>query len=141
MKKIINGKKYDTETAQCVGIWRNSNIFRDLNYFSETLYRKQTGEFFLHGMGAALSKYAVSCDHLHRCLYEKIIPLDYDAAREWAEEHLDVDDYEAIFGEVVEDESHVSAIINISAAALERAKRAASYKGTELSVYIESLII
>ena len=58
-----------------------------------------------------------------------------------AEEHMDVDDYEAIFGEVVEDESHVSAIINISAAALERAKRAAIQKDIGLSAYIESLII
>lgn len=73
-----------------------------------------------------MSKYAVYCGSNSCRGSEDIIPLDYEATQEWAEEHLDADDYEDIFGEVVEDESHVSAIINISAAALERAKRAAS---------------
>lgn len=140
MKKIINGKKYDTETAQCVGSWNNGCNSGDFNYCSEALYRKRTGEFFLHGDGGARTEYAVSCGNNSWRGGEKIIPLSYEAAREWSEEYLDADDYEAIFGEVIEDESHASATIYISVAALEQAKRAASQKGIGLSAYIESLI-
>ena len=40
MKKIINGKKYDTETAKEVGYWNNGYPCSDFNHCEETL-RKQ----------------------------------------------------------------------------------------------------
>lgn len=33
---------------------------------------------------------------------EKIVPISEDEAKEWAERNLDVEEYEAIFGEVEE---------------------------------------
>ena len=42
MKKIIDGKKYDTETAECVGGWDNGYYANDLYYCWEGLYRKKT---------------------------------------------------------------------------------------------------
>lgn len=36
------------------------------------------------------------------CYGEKIIPLTEDEAKEWAESHLDCDNYESIFGVVEE---------------------------------------
>lgn len=140
MKKIINNKVYDTETAVCVGEWSNGHYTNDLSYCSEDLYRKRTGEFFLHGDGGPMSKYAVSCGNNSWGRGEKIIPLTYEAAQKWAEEHLGGDEYEAIFGEVVEDDSRASITIYMSTAAIERAKRAASQAGMSLSGYIESLI-
>ena len=59
LKKIINGKVYDIGTAEHVGEWSNEHYTNDSNYCSEDLYRKKTGEFFLHGVGGAYSKYAV----------------------------------------------------------------------------------
>ena len=47
MKKIIRGRQYDTDTAQRIGSWDNGLSGTDLEYTSETLYRKRTGEFFL----------------------------------------------------------------------------------------------
>ena len=47
MKKIINGKVYDTSTAERVGGWNNNCSTSDFGYCSEDLYRKRTGEFFL----------------------------------------------------------------------------------------------
>ena len=58
MKKIINGKVYDTETAQVLGSWSNMSD-RSFERIDETLYRKRTGEFFLHGEGGPMSRYAV----------------------------------------------------------------------------------
>ena len=48
MKKIINGKVYDTDTAKLIGSWDNG-IYGDLDSVSEDLYRKRTGEFFIFG--------------------------------------------------------------------------------------------
>ena len=46
MKKYINGKVYDTETAQLIGTYANGGNWRDFSHYEETLYRKRTGEFF-----------------------------------------------------------------------------------------------
>lgn len=140
MKKIINGKVYDTDKAQRVGEWDNGKLDDRLYRCCEDLYRKRTGEFFLYGYGGPGSKYSVSCGNNSWSGGEKIIPLSYEAAQEWAEEHLGGDGYEAIFGEIPEDDSRVALTVSISVAALERAKRGASKAQVSLSAYIESLI-
>ena len=58
--------------------------------------------FFLYGEGGAMTKYA---KYVEGCGYtdgEKIIPLSEDEARDWVEEHMDVDDYIELFGECEE---------------------------------------
>ena len=101
MKKIINGKKYDTETATHVGEFWNGLSRSDFNHCYEDLYKKKTGEFFLYGKGGPLSKYSMSVG-TGTASGEEIIPLTEDEAKKWAEEHLDADAYEALFGEVEE---------------------------------------
>jgi hypothetical protein len=101
MKKIIEGRKYDTETARQVAEWSNRD-YGNFGYTAETLYLKRTGEFFLHGEGGARSKYR-ECEGVN--LFgsgEKIVPLSEQEARAWCEEHCDGDTYEEIFGEVAE---------------------------------------
>ena len=102
MKKIINGKLYDTATAKAVANWWNGYSMRDFNFCEETLYKKKTGEFFLHGNGGALSPYTKSCGQNCWSGAEEIIPMTIDEAKEWAEEHIDADEYIEIFGEVEE---------------------------------------
>ena len=138
MKKIINGKLYDTDKAKFLGEWYNGAINSDI--ITEELYRKRTGEFFLSGSGGARTKYATSCVGGGWGGGSAIIPLSWDAAREWAEEHLDADVYQEIFGEIVEDDSRTTVTLSLSSGALERAKRAATQAGINLSAYIESLI-
>ena len=101
MKKIINGKVYDTQTAECVGeqSWGNMS---DFAYCNEELYRKRTGEYFLYGVGGGMSKYAQSSGQNSWGWGEKILPLTLAEAQAWAEEHLDGDEYEKIFGAVEE---------------------------------------
>ena len=101
MKKIINGKKYDTETAKKVGYWTNNYSCSDFQCCEETLYRKKTGEYFLYGSGGPMSKYSQSYGNMTGG-GEKIIPMTEADARKWAEKHLDGDEYEEIFGEVEE---------------------------------------
>lgn len=140
MKKIINGKIYDTNSANNVGGWDNNRSVTDFDYCSETLYRKRTGEFFLYGEGGAMSKYSVSRGNNSWSGGEMIIPLSYEAAQKWAEKHLSGDDYESIFGEVDEDDSRTQLSLSLSTSAVERARRAAAQAGLSLSAYIESLI-
>ena len=64
MKKIINGKKYDTETATKIGEYSNGYSTSDFHYIDETLYRKKTGEFFLYGEGGPMTRYSHACGDL-----------------------------------------------------------------------------
>lgn len=107
MKKIINGKRYDTETAKLVGEASNSNR-TDFRYWSEELYQKITGEFFLYGVGGAASKYNRAVGQNEWTGGEEIRPLNLKEAQEWAEKYLDGDEYEEIFGAIEEDKTQIS---------------------------------
>ena len=99
MKKIINGKKYDTETAKLLATSTRGNGF---DYCREELYRKRTGEFFIFGEGGAYTEYASHPELNCWGPGEKFIPLTEEKARKWAESYLEVDEYEKIFGIVEE---------------------------------------
>ena len=99
MKAIINGKKYDTETAEFIG---NASAYPStFNWYDEDLYQKRTGEFFLYGEGNAASKYSRH-DGNTSLPGSGFIPLTQEKAREWCEKNLDIESYEIIFGEVTE---------------------------------------
>lgn len=111
MKKIINGKQYNTETAKQQG--RDSDSYPGrLEYWSETLYKTKSGNWFLYGEGGAMSRYAEATGDNNWSGGEMIIPMTETAAKEWAEEHLDGDDYEKVFGEIEDDGVQISATIS-----------------------------
>lgn len=60
MKKVINGKIYNTETAIKVDCYCSDYYCSDFNYYDETLYKTKKGNYFLFGSGNALSKYSCS---------------------------------------------------------------------------------
>ena len=101
MKKIINNRKYDTDTAEVIGEWGHGAV-NDFAYQREILYRKKTGEYFLYGEGGAMSDYRTysSCNSWGGG--EVLIPYSEEDAKEWAMQHMDPDDYETEFGEVEE---------------------------------------
>lgn len=92
MKKIINGKKYDTTTATKIAsqtLYYNGNNVSGWN----TIYRKKSGEFFLEHQTSGMNCWD---------LKEYILPLSELEAREMCEELLDGEEYESVFGEVEE---------------------------------------
>lgn len=95
MKKIINGKVYNTYTAKSCGEYWNGYSPGDFNNVTEELFLKKTGEFFLHCYGGPMSKYGEWHGNM-KTSSEKIKPLSYKEAREWAEEHLTADEKEFI---------------------------------------------
>ena len=102
MRKIINGRTYNTQTAERVGEWSNGHYTSEFYYCGENLHRKRTGEYFLHGRGGPMSPYARSIGQNSWTGSEEIVPLTEAEAREWAEQHLDAEEYEEIFGEAEE---------------------------------------
>ncbi len=140
MKKIINKKMYDTETAQVVGEWSNGYPCRDCRAIEETLYRKQNGEFFLHGWGGANTRYA---EWKGDMVYDGdlILPLTFDEAREWVHKHLNGDKYEEIFG-ILDEGDNNRTFLTITLPALKAAalQEAAEKAGMSLSDFIDTQI-
>lgn len=101
MKRIIGGKKYDTETAVKVASWTTRGYSRsDFRFAHEDMYRKRTGEFFLHGEGHAMTQWGKAIGNA-RGWGEDIMPLTEEQARLWVEDKAN-QEYEMLFGEVAE---------------------------------------
>jgi len=141
MKKIINGKKYDTDTATKLVEWNNGYGYNDFAYCEETLYQKKTGEFFLYGEGGAQSKYVVYSGMNSWGGGCKIIPLTFEAARAWAEKYAEADEYENIFGKVAEDDSKKTIALSLSVTAAETLKRKSQELGKPMSSLVEEMIM
>ncbi len=139
MKKIINGKSYDTETAREIGSYKE-NQETGISRLSETLYLKKSGEYFLHGVGGANTRYAVAAEQNWWTGGEKIIPLTYETAQKWAEENLTADEYEAAFGVVEDDETQVTLNAKISAAMDDKLRKMAAAEGTTIKAVLERII-
>lgn len=139
MKKIINGKLYDTTTARCLGSDSYSNR-RDFHYWSEELYVKRTGEYFLYGEGGPMSRYAETVGQNEWSGGEKIIPLSPAKAREWAEEHLSADEYEAAFGLPDEDAEDVVLYVKVPAATMAKLKAQAAERGASVTEIVNGIL-
>lgn len=140
MKKIIAGKVYDTDTATKLGVWWSSNDVRSFSRCEETLYHKRTGEYFLYGYGGPMTKYARAEGQNSWTGGDRIMPMSYDEARTWAEEHLETGEYEAAFGEVTEDESEYALYVKLPMPVADKLRRIASQQGKALRDVLVDLI-
>lgn len=140
MKKIINGRKYDTATAREVAEWTGDFSRRDFRWTHEVLYQKRTGEYFIYGEGGPESKYAVAYGDGGCQGGRRIVPLSYESARSWAEENLSPDDYEAEFGECSEDGSTSPIMLNLPTSARAALDREASRTGRSRAAIVAALI-
>ncbi len=98
MKKVIEGKLYDTETADliCEYSYGRSSDFR---YLYEALYKTTKGQWFIAYDGGAQSKYAADYgDGIGGS--EGIKLVDEDDARRFVEQNGNADDFEKAFGPV-----------------------------------------
>ena len=103
MKKIINGKRYDTETATMITSDSYAN-HGDFDHWFEALYRTKKGNWFLYGEGNARSQYARRTGQNEVSGGSTIIPLTEGEALAWLEAHTeDSGIYESYFTDVIED--------------------------------------
>lgn len=140
MNKIINGKVYNTDTARKIGTWSNGADRTDFSWVEESLYQKKTGEFFIYGQGGANTRYAQQLEASHWTGGETISLVSYNSARQWAEDHLTADQYQAVFGEVAEDDSRTTLLLSLPVATVKKIKQNAAQAGLTISAYIVSKI-
>lgn len=141
MNKIINGARYDTEKATKIGSIRPmGQDTGNFSYFCETLYRTKSGKYFLHGEGHGNSKYGVWRGNTGGW-GEAIRPYTLEDAKEWGEANLSADEYEAEFGEVVDDPGErVPLSLTVAAdikAALEKQR---NKTGISMSQIVEAIL-
>ena len=133
MNKVINGKLYNTETAQLLIEVEDDQTILGGSCLYTTLYRKRTGEYFL-------------CSFDDWSETQKIQPLPTLAeAMAWAEEHLDGDQYQEIFGDTEERAENeeelnqqVSILLPVSMYEALKAKKATT--GTNVSALIKHYV-
>jgi hypothetical protein len=86
MKRIIEGKRYDTATAEEIAS-DGYGYAGDFRHWWERLYRTAAGGWFLVGEGGPLSRYGESVAQNEWSGGSKLIPLTAEQARAWCEEH------------------------------------------------------
>lgn len=101
MKKIIDGKVYNTDTATKIGEWSYGQ-YGNINYVEEVLYKTKKGAFFISYEGGANTDYGVDTGNFNRSEGRGIFLLSEKEAKNWCMEHIDADDYVEVFGEVEE---------------------------------------
>jgi hypothetical protein len=80
MKRIIEGKTYNTDTATLVADWDNGKFSNDFNYAYENLYITKKGQFFITGNGCFINGYL---DGNEMC--RDMLLLSEAAALKWCE--------------------------------------------------------
>lgn len=96
MRQIIEGRVYDTETAEEIGS-DSHGYAGDFEWQSETLYRTKNGRYFLEGEGGPMSAYQRPADGGGIVGDHRLITLTEEQAKRWAEVHLLAEQYEAIW--------------------------------------------
>lgn len=141
MKKVIKGKLYDTDKAAEVAEWSEGSP-SDFRYIEETLYRKRTGEYFLYGYGGPMTRYCEQVGDAYG-YGAAIVPVSYDEARTWGEEHMDADAWQEEFGPAPDagdgGTSHIHA--TVSEAARRKLENECKRTGENRSAVIERLLL
>ena len=130
MYTVIKNKVYNTETARMIARYEHKTL-------TETLYRKQTGEYFMHFFDSAAS------DDDNRAGWkgkDKIAPYDFETARAWAELRLDKAQYEELFEGTVDESKIVVMTIKIDKASAAKLRKLQSETGETVSQLLEKAV-
>lgn len=90
MKRVINGKRYDTDTARYICSWSNHRKSGDFDECEQSLYLTRNGQYFIAGYGGARSIYSVSSGCNSWGGGEGMELVSEAAALEWCE-HKEID--------------------------------------------------
>jgi len=97
MKRIIDGKRYDTDTSEEICELTCLAQKGEFEWHKTSLYRTPRGAFFLAGEGGASSMWAAPAHGGGRCWGEGIRPISADKAREIMERENAVEALERFF--------------------------------------------
>ena len=102
MKKVINRKVYNTETAILIAEWDNGIYGNDFRSYYENLYKTKKGAWFLKGSGGPASPYSKTSGNTSYGS-SNIIPLSESGVKNWLEEKNFVEILEKYFAESLEE--------------------------------------
>lgn len=102
MKRIIDGKTYNTETAVLIADFWNGLSSGDFHSLSEELYLTRKGTFFIAGEGGALTSYAEAYANMSGS-GAGIRVISQEAALAWCEAHDFIDEAELYFSDLIEE--------------------------------------
>jgi hypothetical protein len=102
VKKIVNGKSYNTSTATEVCDIGNGLRKGDFKWDDSALYVTKKGAYFLAGEGGPASRWAREYSNM-RIGGRGIKPLSIGEALSLAEEHAPADVIEEFFGDMIEE--------------------------------------
>jgi hypothetical protein len=88
MKKLINGKLYNTKNSIAIASWDNGVEITDPGYFEETLFKSKMGTYFI---------YHKICEGLD------IREVTQEAAFEWLQEHGMIAEAKKEFPQMIKD--------------------------------------
>lgn len=102
MKKVIEGKVYNTATATKLAEY-SYGYSSDFSYISEELYVTSKKNYFIAGEGGARTCYAECVDSNTYCGGEAIIPITRREAFEWCQKHDCLEAIDEYFSDLVEE--------------------------------------
>ena len=101
-QRVIDGKRYDTATAEAVGEAYRTGYADDFTHVEETLYRTDKGRWFLSGTGGPMSRWAKSVGENSFTGGSGLCPLTRAEALEWLEARDRTADIQAHFADMIE---------------------------------------
>ena len=141
MKKVMDGKLYNTESATLIGSFWNNLSITDFNYLKKELYRTKSGNYFLYCHGGANTAYAERVGYMMKD-GETIHPMTFERARSWAEKNLSTNDYLNHFDATdPDDDNSISASFLLSKQAINLLNNLQSTTGQNKSDIVDNLII
>ena len=100
MRKIVDGKLYDTEIAKLITGWNKGEGYF---YISECLYRTRKGTFFLECYGGACTKYKESVINNGWTDGSLLKVLSEEETIDWLMENNEIDVLEELFPGVLQE--------------------------------------
>ena len=132
MKRIIDGKVYNTDTAEIVDKYEYG-LPGDLDYVDEALYRKRkTGEFFLAGEGGPRTIFGRYDGMGTYHGGEGIVRVTYEQAQNLVRERSKPEVYEKFFA-VVDKTGRRVVSLNLTEEAAKRLRDASEKSGRSMS--------
>lgn len=96
MKKVIDGKLYNTETARLIKTI-GADTITDINQWGAKLYQTKKGEYFLHRYSGANSCEAIKTTSGSYIDGENIYPANLENIAQWVDSHYDEWVFERLF--------------------------------------------
>lgn len=103
MKKVVDGKMYNTETAELVHGWSNGRGYSDFKHREKTLYLTKKGSWFIYHSGGAMTDMAKSAGDNSYSGSSDIEPVTRKDAARFLETHDGVDALEKYFIDEIEE--------------------------------------